>query len=114
MEKASSAAITIMSHPNGDTSFGMFDAKVSTGADAAMTVEGEMAFQPVGPGGYYKLQRTGRVQGENDVAESLRRNDLERQATRIGSPRAINHEVVMGIPGGPFLQRRRNGFRILA
>jgi len=27
-------------HTNGDTSFGTFDAKVSTGADATMTVEG--------------------------------------------------------------------------
>ena len=31
-------------HTNGDTSFGTFDAKVSTGQDAAMIVEGEWRF----------------------------------------------------------------------
>lgn len=31
-------------HMNGDTSFGTFDAKVSTGQDAAMIVEGEWQF----------------------------------------------------------------------
>jgi len=45
-------------HPNGDTSFGMFDAKVSTGADAAMTVEGEWRFTG-GTGSLSKLQGRG-------------------------------------------------------
>jgi hypothetical protein len=45
-------------HPNGDTSFGMFDAKVSTSADAAMTVEGEWRFTG-GTGSLSKLQGRG-------------------------------------------------------
>jgi hypothetical protein len=45
-------------HTNGDTSFGTFGAQVSTGADAAMTVEGEWRFTG-GTGSLSKLKGSG-------------------------------------------------------
>ena len=45
-------------HTNGDTSYGTFDAKVSTGPDASMTVEGEWRFAG-GTGSLSKLKGGG-------------------------------------------------------
>ena len=45
-------------HTSGETSFGTFDARVSTGADAAMIVEGEWHFSG-GTGSLSKLKGSG-------------------------------------------------------
>ena len=61
-------------HTNGDTSYGTFDAKVSTRPDAAMTVEGSWRFvggtgtlSKLKGGGVFKAHMTSPTDFENDV-----------------------------------------------
>ena len=55
-------------HTNGDTSFGTFEARVSTTPDATMTVEGTWTFA----GGHriaFEAQGRERIQGPDDLAD---------------------------------------------